>query len=48
MGNFKGGGIIQKPTIHKPVIALETLVLQMSNSELVLLTMYCDASECIV
>ena len=32
-GNFKGGSIFHKPTIHKPVLALETLVLQMTNSE---------------
>ena len=30
-GNFKGG--IHKPTIHKSALALETLVLQMTNSE---------------
>ena len=27
------GGYIHKPTIHKPALALETLVLQMTNSE---------------
>ena len=32
-GNFKGGSIIHKPTINKPALALETLVLQMTNSE---------------
>ena len=30
-GNFTGG--IHKPTIHKPALALETLVLQMTNSK---------------
>ena len=33
-GNFNGGNIIiHKPTIHKPALALETLVLHMTNSE---------------
>ena len=32
-GNFKGGSIFTKPTIHKPALVLGTLVLQMTNSE---------------
>ena len=32
-GKREGRSYIHKPTIHKPALALETLVLQMTNSE---------------